>query len=166
MKRIALKSWAWYESFYTRFAKVLLVVCLLTATGGVIIGTTAQIESGQNTAATRSLVECLVDHGKASNEATAAVRKAAEAKDLAVGEFNATLQAEGLAFLALVTALANPATAQKVYDPLLKTLRETLAARATANQKVIRKQLDLDAARQENPVPAPPATFCGLDRKE
>ena len=163
MKVLVRGAWDWFDRFYARFAKILLLFCLLTATGGVIIGTTATIQAATATQGTRVIVECLKLHGKAMTETNDAVRDATVARDAAVGEFNATLQAEGAAFLALVAALSQPSPDQAVFKPLLQTLSETLASRAEANRKVISKQALLDEARAKHPVPPPPSEFCGLE---
>lgn len=165
MKRIMTNSWNWFDRFYARFAKILLIVCLLAATGGVIIGTTAQINTSANAAADRTLVSCLNDWSAESAAVSKAVRTASEAKDVAVTHFNATLADEGDAFLSLVEAIVDPTTKPSEYDKLLQRLQRTLQIRSDANAAVITAQINLDAVREANPPPAPPAIFCDLEQR-
>jgi hypothetical protein len=166
MKRIIHTSWTWFDRVYARFAKILLIVCLLAATGGVIIGTTATVQSARNADATHNLVDCLKRHGAATSIASTAVRDASALKDAASLEFTATLAAEGSAFQALVTLLTTPGVTQEQFKPALATLRDTLADRSEANIKLIKAQAHLDRIRAKNPVPPPPAIFCGLEEGE
>lgn len=166
MKRISRMTWAAFDRFYARFAKLLLVFCLLAATGGVIIGTTAQLQSGKAKEASNKVVTCLESWSAENSRVAAATRQASENKDLAVTAFNATLNDEGQAFLALVQAIINPATTQELYQPLLLKLTRTLAARSDANALVIHSQRKLNRVRDKNPIPPPPAEFCHLSSKE
>lgn len=162
MKRIAVASWTWFDTFYARFAKVLLIFCLLAATGGVIIGTTAQVKSGKATEANAALTQCLEDWSAENSRVSKATRKAAEAKDDAVTVFNSTLADEGQAFLDLITAIIQQDSSQHEYDLLIQHLERTLRARADSNQVVVDAQNKLDSVRAKNPVPPPPAEFCHL----
>jgi hypothetical protein len=163
MKRILTRSWSWFDQFYARFAKVLLILCLLTATGGVIIGTTAQVQSGQAVDANADLVKCLKDWSAETAKVAKATRAAAQEKDEAVTAFNSSLADEGDAFLQLVSALVDPDTERAEYAQLIQRLERTLAVRADANALVLQKQRALDRVREENPIPEPPAIFCQLD---
>jgi hypothetical protein len=165
MKRILTSGWNWFDQFYARFAKILLIVCLLTATGGVIIGTTAQIASGENGRATRSLVACLNDWSAKSSASSKAVRTASEKKDIAVTKFNATLADEGEAFLDLVESFVNPAGDHDT-EQLLLDLERTLQLRADANYEVILAQNELDQAREDYPLPPAPSLYCDLTPEE
>lgn len=140
------------RTFYDRYAPLLIVVCLLVATIGVIIGTSATFTSG-------ALVNCLRRHASATAESSKAVREATVTRDVAAADFSVALNTEGEAFLAFVKKLARG----RVDGPEdIGRLRATLAGRAAAARALDAAQAELDQVRRDNPVPDPPAVFCKL----
>lgn len=140
------------RAFYDRYAPVLVVFCLLVATGGVIIGTSATFTSG-------AVVDCLREHADATSKSNKAVRAATVARDDASSAFGRALNREGEAFLTFVNELSRG----RVDGPEdLGRLRASLADRARAALALEGAQVNLDQVRLDNPIPAPPAEYCGL----
>jgi hypothetical protein len=171
MKTLVKTSWAWFDKFYARFAKILLIFCMLAATGGVIIGTSAQLQSSGVSIANKKLTDCIRDWSTENSKVSKATRDAAAAKDVAVTAFNATLADEGDAFHGMVklflASIKDPeSTDTEDYRLVILKLERTLQARSDANRVVIDAQNHLDKVRADNPIPAPPAEFCHLDGDE
>lgn len=149
-----------WRLLYEKIAPVLVVFCLLAslfATVGTYWG--ARVNAAQDRARTTDntrLLGCFNQYAKASSESSTAVRVASVRKDAATTERDNTLNEEGRAFLRVVDhLLADSVTPQDVQN-----LRDSLRLRAVAAAKLDRAQAALDTAREDNPVPPPPSTFC------
>lgn len=160
MKHLVTSSWAWFDRFYTRFAKILLIVCLITATGGVIIGTTAQVQSGKAVQANKTLTECLNRYSAAQSLSSQAVRDASELVTEKTVLRDIALDEEGEAFQRLVDSLR----AKKYKPAILDALSDALAGRAEAATALQSAQDNLSLVRADNPVVPPPATFCRIEQ--
>jgi hypothetical protein len=159
-------AWRAFDKFYALYAKPLVLFCVLAATCGVIIGTTAQVQSARAVEANRVLTQCLVDWSAESSATSKAVREVSAQRDLAEIDFFERLNEEGDAFYTLVDRLTDPATSPEVYDVLIKQLRDTLDKRGQKTTNLIKAINALKDARTEYPVPPPPAEFCGLQSVE
>lgn len=145
---------------YEKAAPVLVVFCLLAslfASVGTYWG--ARVNAAQDRARTADntrLLGCFNEYAKASSTSSTAVRLASVRKDAATTERDNTLNEEGQAFLTVVEHLLADSVAPKD----VQALRDTLRRRAAAAAKLDLAQVALDKAREDNPVPPPPSTFC------
>lgn len=147
----------------------LIYVAVITAVAVVslvvgVVGTFANQRQDAQQAAdqaerdkdTKALLECFDKFARQSSLSSSAVREASVEKDAATAARDDALDQEGRAFLVVIDKLlADEVTPQDV-----QALRDSLQARADAAERLDKAQRTLDEAREANPVPSPPSTFC------
>ena len=155
------------RSFYDRVAPWLTLATILMAAVGIWIGVIgvfannrqdaqAAAEQASRDKDTKALLKCFDDYARESSASSSAVREASVRKDAATVARDNALDAEGRAFQAVVDHLLDNA----VTPTDVKNLRDALQVRNDAAARLDRAQRALDKVREENPVPAPPSTFC------
>lgn len=151
-----------YQGWYERRAPALVLVVTILALIGIWIGAAATITNGQQDrradAANKAVQQCFDRYASAQSASSAAVREASILKDKAVEEFNKALNAEGRAFEVVVDRII----ADTLRPRDVQRLRDTLTVRSEAGEAVEVAQVQLDQAREENPVPPAPSEFCAV----
>jgi hypothetical protein len=139
------------RNWFDRHFRMLYFVALVAAVAGIGIAASASITNGRqdarNDAVTQRLFDCFDKYAERTSASSKAVREATADRD------EATL-ARDEAFSALFAFI--------VSDPAEDDPRglELFTALSTANANLTRAQGELVKARQLNPVPAPPSSFC------
>lgn len=158
-----------YKNWYARWDALVVTVIAITAAVGILIGASAMVTNGQQDrradaaeaardAAFKQVQKCFDKYAADQSASSIAVREATVLKDEATKVFNQALNDEGAAFKRLVKKIL----AQDVQPRDVKRLYETLDARDRAGRAVEEAQRGLDKAREENPVPEAPSTFCSV----
>lgn len=165
-----------FNGWYARFAPIVVTATALVAVIGLWLGTAALITNGQQERRAderdSAIQRCFDKWADAQSASSAAVRdasvvkdEATAAKDAANRRFNMALNDEGLAFKELVRKIlasdVEPADVKRLYDTLDE--RDRLGADVeVAQAKLAKAQRKLDRAREDNPVPSAPSTFCSV----
>jgi hypothetical protein len=159
--------YARYVAFYNRYAHGITTAVAVLALAAIAIGAGASVTNAEQSAQFRAetsarnaerdeLLECFDRYAGASSASTKAVRIASERKDAATAIRDDALNAEGRAFKRLTRALLDGEPSRRLFE----RLDRTLDARHRAGRALDRAQANLDATRDENPVPSPPSVFC------
>lgn len=151
-----------WRRLYDRIAPVLVIICLLASlfasVGTFALSRVNDTQDRQREADRAELLKCFDRYAELQSASSVAVREASVAKDEATTLRDDALNAEGMAFQAVVEEiLAGDLTAGAV-----KRLADTLEVRAAASRRLDVAQDALDEARRANPVPKPPSEFCSV----
>lgn len=145
---------------YAAVISAIAVVSLVLGGIGVFVNNRQDAQQAADQAArdkdTKTLLDCFDRYARESSGSSTAVRAATVERDAATAARDDALDTEGRAFLIAINHLLdNAVTPQDVQG-----LRDALEARNAAADRLDRAQAKLDKARRDNPVPAPPSTFC------
>lgn len=169
---------AWVRDFHDHYARVILAGIAAMVVPLSVLTAVATLDNWRQDARDRELLACFNVFAEVQSSSSDAVREASVKKDLAAAardEAEAArddaLNAEGLAFRNLTSAIrksfAGKPVSPELSRQLFEELDETLAQRHRAARKLDRKQeryavaqAALDRARRDNPVPDPPSEFC------
>jgi hypothetical protein len=165
-----------YSTWYYRRAPALVTGVAIVALIGIWLAAAATITNGRQDAradARDSAVQrCFDRWADAQSASSSAIRDASIVKDEATAKkdeasrrFNKALNDEGQAFKALVRKILvrdmEPADVRRLYDTLDE--RDRLGRVVEdAQAELAKAQRKLSKAREENPVPDAPSTFCSV----
>lgn len=151
-----------YNAWYDRWAPIAVAGVTVVALIGIWLAAAATIENGRQDARANArdsaVQKCFDRYAQAQSASSKAVREASVVKDEATKVFNQALNDEGRAFKALTRRIL----AENVEPQDVQRLYRTLARRDRAGRAVERAQVELDKAREDNPVPSAPSTFCSV----
>lgn len=144
-----------WRSLYDRVAPVLVIFCLLAS---LFASVGIYYQDRQRDADRAELLKCFDQYAELQSASSVAVREASVEKDEATTLRDDALNAEGMAFQAVVEEIL----AGDLTPAAVRRLAATLEVRARASRRLDVAQDNLDEARRENPVPAPPSEFCSV----
>jgi hypothetical protein len=146
----------WLRGFHDRYARVILAGIAALLLPLMVMTTVSTTANWRQDNERDDLLACFDEYAAADSQQSSKVREAAIVKDEATSARDDALALEGEAFLHLARKIKNQSVTAEDFDALVDSLR----VRKIASRELDRAQANLDAVREEYPIPPAPSEFC------